>query len=178
MSDINYTVATWAILDALGRDPDSSLYTRKVAEEAGVSVGAASMILKILEAQDLVNVEVKGAMKFYTINLFNPVSREFKVLYTVRKLYPLVEKLKEHTEKVVLFGSCADGTDGKDSDVDIFILTNDSITVKEILGRFQKKFHRHLSPIIANPEGQARIRRHDSPLFTSIVKGRILWPKP
>lgn len=178
MSDIKYTAATWAILDALGKDPDSSLHTRKVAEQARVSVGAASTILRTLERSHLVDIEVKGAMKFYRINLVNPISREFKILYTIGKLYPLVEELRENTERVVLFGSCAEGTDGKDSDVDLLILTQDPRAVKESLSRFQKRFHRHLSPIIVNAEGLARLRRQDSPLYNSIVKGRILWPKP
>ncbi len=177
MSDINYTAATWSILDALGKDPDSSLHTRRVAEEAGVSVGAASMILRVLERSHLVDVEEKGNMKFYRINLLNPISREFKILYNIRKLYPMVEELKDNTEKIILFGSCADGVDGMDSDMDLFILTQDPRPVKEVLSRFQKRLHRHLSPIIVNAEGQARIRRHDSTLFTSIIRGKVLWPK-
>ncbi len=177
MPEINYTAATWAIIDTLGRDPDSSLHTRKVAEEAGVSVGTASMILNTLEGSDLVEVDKKGNMKFYRINLLNPVARQFKVLYNVRKLYALVEELKEYAERIVLFGSCANGIDGWDSDVDLFILTRDQQLVKEALGRFQKRFPRHLSPIIVNAEGLARLRRRDSPLFSSIIRGRVLWPK-
>ena len=177
MSNLNYTAATWAIIDALGKDPDSSLHTRRVAEEAGVSVGAASMILRILEGSHLVHVEVRGNMKFYSIDLLNPIAREFKVLYNVRMLYPLVERLRENAEKIILFGSCAEGLDSRDSDVDLFILTQDPRPVKEVLRAFQKRFPRHLSPIIVNSEGQARLRRQDSPLFSSIVRGRILWPK-
>ncbi len=73
--------------------------------------------------------------------------------------------------------SCAEGTDGKDSDVDLFILTRDPRPAKEVLKTFQKRLHRHLSPIIVSAEGLARIRRRDSPLFNSIVRGKVLWPK-
>ncbi len=177
MGGNTFTAATWAIIDALGKDPDNSLHTRRVAEEAGVSVGTASMILNILEGSHLVDVEEKGNMKFYRTNLMNPVAREFKVLYNVRMVYPLVEELKEYAERIVLFGSCADGIDGWDSDVDLFILTQNPRPVKDTLSRFQKRFPRHLSAIIATVEEQARLRRRDSPLFTSIIRGRVLWPK-
>src|SRR3972149_5889240 len=61
MSDINYTAATLAILEALARDPETSLHTRKVAEKARVSVGAASMILRTLEGRRLVGVGGRGS---------------------------------------------------------------------------------------------------------------------
>ena len=181
MNVVNYTPATLAILDTLGESSDSSFHTRKIAEEAGVSVGAASTILRELERQNLAVSEVKGNMKFYRIDLLNPVAREFKVLFNIIKLKPLVDPLKEIADRVTLFGSCAEGLDGKDSDVDLFILAQDARPVNEEVARFEKQFekqfHRHLSPIIVDAEGQARMRRQDSPLFNEIARGRVLWPK-
>ena len=177
MSDINYTAATLAILEALARDPETSLHTRKVAEKARVSVGAASMILRTLEGRRLVEVEERGSMKFYRINLLNPLSREFKILFTVRDLTDLVESLKDSAIRVVLFGSCAEGTDTKDSDVDLFILTQDPQTVKVALGRFQKEFARNLSPIIVDAEGLARLRRRDKSLYDNVTRGKVLWER-
>ncbi len=174
---MNYTNTTLAILDTLGRDPDTSLHTRKIAEEAGVSVGAASMTLRVLEGQGMVIGEVKGNMKFYRIDLLNPVVRQFKVLFNVMKLNVLVDRVKDYAGRIILFGSCAEGLDGKDSDVDLFILTQDPGPVKTELARFQRQFQRHLSPIIVDAEGYARLRRQDTPLFNSITRGRTLWPK-
>lgn len=177
MSNINYTAATLAVLEALAKDPESSLHTRKVAEKARVSVGAASMILRTLEGSHLVEVEDKGSMKFYRINLQNPLSREFKILFNVRDLTDLVESLKENAVRIVLFGSCAEGTDTRDSDVDLFILTQEPQVVRGILRRFGKRFARNLSPIIADPEGLARLRRRDKPLYDNIARGKVLWEK-
>lgn len=177
MSSINYTAATLAVLEALARDPESSVHTRKVGERAHVSVGAASIILRALEGSGLVEVEEKGSMKFYRINLLNPLSREFKILFNVRDLTDLVESLKEHAVRIVLFGSSAEGTDTKESDLDLFILTQDPQTVKVILRRFRGKSARNLSPIIVTAGDLARLRRRDKPLYDNISKGKVLWEK-
>ncbi len=178
MNDINYSAATLAILEALSKDPENSLYTREVAEKAGVSIGAASMILRILEGSHLVDVEQKGGMKFYRINLLNPVAREFKVLFNVHRISALIEPLKEYADRIILFGSLAEGSDGLESDVDLFILTSQTRLVKDILRILQKKIDRHLSPIIESAEGLARLRRQDKNLFDQIYRGKTLWERP
>lgn len=177
MNDMHYSAATLAILDALSKDPDSSLYTREVAKKAGVSVGAASMILRGLEGSHLLVVEKKGGMKFYRINLLNPVAREFKILFNVQRISKLIGPLKEYADRIILFGSVADGTDGPKSDVDLFILTFQPRPVKDLLRVRQKMSDRHLSPIIESAEGLARLRREDRSLFDQIFRGKILWEK-
>lgn len=177
MSNVHYTAATLAVLEALARDPESSVHTRKVAERASVSVGAASIILRVLEGSGLVEVEEKGPMKFYRINLLNPLSREFKILFNVRDLTDLVESLEENAVRIVLFGSCAEGTDTKESDLDLFILTQDPQTVKVILRRFRRESARNLSAIIVTAGNLARLRRRDKPLYDNISKGKVLWEK-
>jgi predicted nucleotidyltransferase len=178
MNDTRYTAATLAILKALSRDPEKSLYTREVAEEAHVSIGAASTILRALEGSHLLDVEVKGGMKFYRFNLLNPVAREFKVLFNVHEISELIEPLKEHTDRIILFGSVAEGSDGPESDVDLFILTSQARTAKDVLRILQKKIDRHLSPIIESAEGLARLRREDKALFDQIYRGKTLWERP
>ena len=177
MNDINYTAATLSILDTLSRDPDMSLYTREVAERSRISVGAASMILRVLEGSHMIDVEEKGGMKFYRINLLNPVAREFKVLFNVQRISRLVEPLKNYSDRIILFGSCADGTDGPESDVDLLVLTSEPQAAKDLFRLFQKKIDRHLSPIIVGAEGLARLRRDDKALFEQVYRGKTLWEK-
>jgi len=174
---INYSAATMAVLDALGRDPETRYHVRAVAEKAGVSVGAASVILHSLEGSGMLTVEEAGNMKFYQYNLSNPVARQWKVLFSINRLKPLVDLLVNGAERVVLFGSVAEGTDTRESDVDLFILAQDETIVKNILRRFQKGYSRSLSPLIMNPAGFARLRRQDPSLYENIVRGRVLWER-
>ncbi len=173
---LNYTAVMLALLDFLGRDPDNSYHVRELAEKAGVSVGAASVTLRAMHGSRLIELEEKGAMKFYRFNLLDPVARQFKVLFTIERLKVLIHELEPHAERIVLFGSCANGTDAKDSDVDLFIVTRDTALVKNALWRFERKLGRHLSPIMVPPGGLSRIEREDRPLFESILQGRVLRP--
>lgn len=174
---INYSAATMAMLDALGQDPETKYHVRAAAEKAKISVGAASMILHSLEGSGMLTAEQTGNMRLYQYNLFSPLARQFKVLFNIGSLKPLADMLIEAAERVVLFGSAAEGTDVRESDIDLFILTQHSRLVKEILGRFVRKYSysRPLSPIIMDAVGFAKLRRQDPSLYENILRGRVLW---
>jgi predicted nucleotidyltransferase len=176
---INYSAATMAIIDALGQDPETKHYVRAIAEKAKVSVGAASMILHELEGSGILTMEQTGNMKFYQYNLSNPVARQLKVLFNTSRLKLLADMLMEAAERVVLFGSTAEGTDARDSDVDLFILTQDEAGTKQILDQFRRKhpISRSLSPIIMNATGFSKLRRQDPSLYENILRGRVLWER-
>ena len=174
---INLTAVTLTILRFLAQDPDSSFHGREIAEKTGVSSGAASITLRVLEGSGLLEMEEKGRMKFYRFNLSNPVSREFKVLFNIMDLRKLVEDLKGSTERIILFGSGAEGRDAKDSDLDLFILTSETSLVKDVVRRAEKKLVRHLSPIIVDAQVEIRLRKDERPLYDNISRGRILWEK-
>ena len=122
-------------------------------------------------------MEKKGKMKFYRVDLSNPVSRQFKVLFNLLGLERVLDALRGSSDRVVLFGSSAEGTDAKDSDIDLFILTQDTARVKDILSLFQNKLDRNLSPIIADSQNLARLRRGDRSLYESISRGIVLWQR-
>lgn len=166
-----------AIIEVLGNDPETRFHVRAVAERAKVSVGAASMVLRGLERSGLLTVEEEGNMKFYQYDLSDPVARQWKVLFNTTRLRPLAEALKEETERVILFGSTAEGTDTRDSDVDLFVLTQNEPLVKQILRDFRRKYSRQLSPLIMNAVGYSRLRRHDPSLYENISRGRVLWER-
>lgn len=177
LKKVTFTPVTIQILEFLAQDPNSSFHSRDVARSARVSSGAASLTLRKLQRAQLLSMEKKGKMKFYRVDLSNPVSRQFKVLFNLQALGGLLEALKEDTDRAILFGSCAEGTDAKDSDMDLFILTQDDARVKDILRMFRNKLHRNLSPIIVDGESLTRLRKEDKALHESISRGIILWQR-
>jgi len=113
----------------------------------------------------------------YRANLRNPVARQFKVLFNVLALNDLVDKVKQISDRIVLFGSCAEGTDVKDSDIDLFILTSDTETVNHEVRLCEEKIERRLSPIIVDSNELAKMKTKDKPLYERILRGITLWER-
>jgi predicted nucleotidyltransferase len=125
----------------------------------------------------LVEKDKRGKTNLYRANLRNPVARQFKVLFSVLALNDLVDKIKRVSDRIILFGSCAEGTDVKDSDIDLFILTSDTATVNREIRRYQREIERKLSPIIIDPNELAKMKSRDKPLHERISRGITLWER-
>jgi len=92
---------------------------------------------------------------------------------TTTELNPLVENLKKTAEKIILFGSCATGDDTLDSDIDLFILTQDIQRVNEYLKK--KHLERKIQAVVVNATGLVKLKEKDKAFYQEINKGMILW---
>jgi len=162
------------ILYVFHEDPMRELHEREVVRKARVSKGSANKILRKLSELGVLNRERRGRMVFYRLNVKNAIARQFKVLFHVYSLNNLVEEIKHYCKRIILFGSCSEGTDAKESDVDLFVLTNEKDKVKLKISAYQEA-EKRLAPIIVDPNEFAKLRKEDKPLYDRILKGIILW---
>jgi predicted nucleotidyltransferase len=95
-------------------------------------------------------------MIFYSANMSNPEIKEFKVYINVLELNPLIQKIKDHSDKIILYGSCAEGTDAEKSDIDLFILTGEKEKVMNEIRKF--KIDRKIVPVIMDSMEFIRIK--------------------
>jgi len=172
---MNVTPTIQSILELLARDPMKQFYQREIAKEAKISVGAANKLLDELVKQELIILEKRGKMFFYRINLKSPVARQFKILFNIMLLDGLVKTVKDHCKRIVLFGSCADGTDVKESDIDIFVLTQEKDFVTKTINKYEKEIRRRIAPIVLNTIEWTNMKRKDRSLHDNISKGLVLW---
>jgi predicted nucleotidyltransferase len=163
------------LLRLLARSPSKRMYEREISKEAGVSVGSTNQHLREFAKQGMVRKEQKGRMNFYTLNLDNPVVRQLRITFNTLELEPLIEKIRDYSTRVILFGSCAEGTDTEDSDVDILILAEEKEKVRMQVGRFGSKIERKISAIIVNPDDFMKLKKADKPLYERIERGILLW---
>ena len=161
------------ILYALASDPMRVFYQREIAKEAKVSVGSANRTLKALVEKELVTKEKRGKIFLYKFNTENPVARQIKILFNVNELDDLVRTLRKFSRRIIFFGSCAEGNDVKDSDIDLFVLTSDKRTARKTINSY--KASKKITPIIVDTNDFAKMRNEDKPLYDSILKGIRLW---
>src|SRR2546422_7375278 len=114
-----------AILRLLASEPLRTYYQREVARIAGVSVGKTNQVLRRLESDELVSRERRGNVDLYSYNLSSPPARHLKIFFNLSQEDELRRRLRGVSNKVVLFGSYAEGTDSKESDIDILVVTAD-----------------------------------------------------
>jgi predicted nucleotidyltransferase len=167
------TAASLRILSTLAWDPDRLFHQREVAKEAGVSLGSANSLLTRLVEGGLVSYERRGSLHTYRYNLGSSVARQLKVLLNVSDLEPLTNMLVPISGRVILYGSCAKGTDGADSDVDLFVLTENKTTAERLIAEHGSR-HR-ISPIILDSSEYNRLRSSDKSLYDEIERGVVLW---
>jgi predicted nucleotidyltransferase len=89
-------------------------------------------------------------------------------------LNELVEEIKQDCKRIILFGSCSEGTDVKESDADLFVLTNEKDKIKLKINTYRKAGKR-IAPIIVDSNEFAKLRKEDKPLYDRILKGIVLW---
>lgn len=156
-------------------DPTKEHHEREVVRGAKVSKGSANKILRRLAGMGFLIRETKGRMVFYRLNVGEPAVRQFKVLVNVYSLKGLVDQLKQHSKKVVMFGSCARGVDVRGSDVDLFILSSEKGSVKRIVSDFNRGSERKIAPVIVDSNELIQLRKEDEPLYENMERGIVLW---
>jgi hypothetical protein len=150
---------------------------REVVRRTGVSVGGANQMLRSSVNLDLLLREKRGKVLFYRANIDNPVVRQLKILFTLFQLDDLIERAKPFSDRIILFGSSAEGTDAKESDIDLLLLTNEKPQLTDIVHEFNTKFQKRIAPIILDHQRFSKLRQEDAALFDRISRGMTLWQK-
>ena len=161
------------ILAFLSNHPSRSYFDKEVKEATRLSAGATNQALRELAKEGYIRKESKGRMSFYSVDLANPLIRQFKILLNVTAIYALALHLTDHCRKIVLFGSAASGTNVEESDIDLFVLTN---SVKEVAGLVGKSpLAERIQLVAKKPVDVAALKKSDPIFFEELERGIILW---
>ncbi len=163
------------VLELFLADPMRQYHQREVVRKANVSLGSANKILKMLADLDFLTRERRGKMLFYRLNAKDPVARQFKVLVNVYALRELLRQIKEDSRRIIMFGSCAEGTDVKESDIDLFVLASEKESIRRKISEFNRKSERKIAPIVVSANEFAKMKREDRALYENVERGIVLW---
>ena len=115
------------ILDYLTASSRGRGFISQIARDTEISKGEVSKAVKILKNGGLVQSEQNGRNMVCFVDRRLPVFARLRTAFNLLKIMPKVAVLQKHADKIILFGSCAQGTDTADSDIDLLVVTRDKI---------------------------------------------------
>jgi predicted nucleotidyltransferase len=173
MFEVLFALSQAQVLRFLSDHIGQSFYEREIVPHVDASRSAVNLATRSLHQAGLLIRERRGRMSFYAANDRHPFVRQFKILSTVAHLEPLLQVLRPLARQVTLFGSCAQGTDTVESDVDLFILTPDRRQTITAIG--QCPLDRRIQPVITDNQELAALKERDAAFYAQVQKGIVLW---
>jgi predicted nucleotidyltransferase len=168
------------IISLFAKFSDKEFYERQIARKLGIGYSSANGALNELFSSGVIKRRRAGKMYFYSVDPSNPIVIEFKKLVNLLLIEPLLEKLKHISNRVILYGSCAQGTDTSQSDLDLFVVTNDKDRVMEMLSNFKfpKGFEDiRIQAIIKTPVELLEMEGADRAFLEEVERGIVLWER-
>lgn len=168
------------VLSLMAKFSDTDFFEREIARKIGISYGSANRVLNDLYSEGLLVRTQKGRMLFYRINSSDALFLQFKILNTIALLRPLVLELKKISTQIILYGSCAKGEDTAESDIDLYIVSEDKRTVEQKIAEpdLGKGFEDIQIHVVIVSAVEALDSEKTDPEFLSLVReGLVLWKK-
>jgi len=161
------------VLKFLAAEAGQEYMEREISGAAGISKAGANIALRSLVADGLIEVEKKGRLSLYHADIQEPKIRQVKVLINLLEINDLVDSLSSMSEKIILFGSAATGTNAEDSDIDLFVLSNDPDAVRKVVINETAKRHIHL--VVRTLLEFMASKKKDRIFFDEVSRGIVLY---
>jgi len=161
------------VMEFLSINADKQYTEKEISDLTGAKKSSINLALHILSKESLVNRKKVGRTSLYGADANHVIIRELKILHNLLSIYPLIEKLKPESQKIILFGSNAKGTNTAESDIDIFVQANDIKKIREIINSSQLKDKIQL--IVKMPKEMLAINNQKPLFFQEIEKGKLIW---
>lgn len=178
LRDILIKTTKQKILSLFVANPERSFYGREISKRLKISLGATSNALRLLEKKNILVSEKKGKTSLYNLNLPNPSIEYFKILNTLLNIEPLIEKLKNISKSIILYGSYATGTFTSESDLDLFIVSERREEILEAIENFKTKQPLDIRPVIKKQTERMELEKTELEFFNEVNRGITLWEKP
>jgi hypothetical protein len=166
------------VLSLFTKFSDREFYERQVARQLGIGYSSANGALNELYSTGVIKRRQEGKMYFYSVDRSNPIIIAYKKLVNLLLIEPLVENLKNISNRVVLYGSCAQGTDTSVSDLDLFIISNKRYKVLDIINnfKFSKGFENiQIQAVVHTPVELLESKGPDQAYYEEVEQGIVLW---
>ncbi|MBE0713966.1 MAG: nucleotidyltransferase domain-containing protein [Candidatus Aminicenantes bacterium] len=161
------------VLAFMGDNPNQEFLGSEIQDATSLSRAGVYLALQELVASGLADKKERGRFHLYSVDHAHPLVKQFKVLKNTVLLEPLLCRLRPSSIKVILFGSASRGEDSSSSDVDIFILTRDPETIRELITSFS--CGRKIQSVVVAPAQSHDFREKNTVFWGEIDRGIVLW---
>lgn len=162
------------ILSFFSLRPGEIFSAKEISEQTNYSKGATNQSLRLLSSMEIIFREKKGSLFLYRLNINNIVLIQFKMFETLMGIQKLTRSIQSYCYQIILFGSCAAGANCIESDIDLFIKTDEKKLVQKVITRFNRNIP-HLKVAIYDPLEILEAQKVDKAFFTQVKKGITLW---
>ena len=170
---LNLTPLAMDVLLWLARNPKKDFYVREIADSIKGSLGGCHNVLNALYEYGLLNRRIRGKNVYYSVNEVDPQIKYFKIFMNIHELRGLLLTLREKCRRITLFGSCAEGEDTTESDVDLLIITDDVDSIRKMVQSYA--LPRNLEPVVITPMDFLKLKERDKAFYEEVSKGIVLW---
>ena len=174
--DVFYSSNQLTLLNHLILNSDKEFYEAKLIKLTKLSAGSVNKILNSLIDSGILIKRQMGPLKVLSINTDNIYVREYKAFLNVTVLQPIIEELKQYSDKIVLFGSFSKGTNIEGSDIDLYITSYDEDKIRSIVENYsetEKVLGLKIQAVIDNPLQTTE----DKTFLMQVAMGKILWER-
>ncbi len=157
-------------------EPDKEFHLREFARLLKKNPVTVKNYLQEFTKIGVLSCKKERRLEIYSSNTENFYYKEYKKIYNRLKIIEsgLIDLLKKefNLPVIILFGSYAKGEDNKNSDIDIFILSE--IKKKINLDNYEKKINRSVQLHIMNMKEFQTLKNKNPDLINSILNGYIM----
>jgi predicted nucleotidyltransferase len=179
LADILVKTPEQRIFSLFVMNPDRPFYLREIAKRLNISLGTTHGALISLQKTKILASRSAGKTKLFELETRNSpaVLTSFRVINAVLILEPLVELLKNLSQKIILYGSYARGTFTQESDLDLFIVAAEREEVLGHINDFLRNTEIEIRPVIKGQPEWMDLEKTDPEFFREVMDGLFLWEK-
>jgi predicted nucleotidyltransferase len=173
MKKILFATNPQKILEFLIQNPGEEYLSREIQIAIKISKAGTNFALNDLVSAGFIRRKKRGKTYFYAVNFEHPLIKQLKVLKVIIFLNPLLKKIRNKSQKIILYGSSSRGENTKDSDIDLFVVTNSLPEVEKIVRNSSKG--KIIQLIAKTPLKYIEMEKTDPIFYAEIERGIVLW---
>lgn len=183
------TKAGTAVLRTLCRHPYRDFYPSEISEISGISITHVLRLLAELKKLNVVSEKRAGKRCMFGLNIENMLTAKLIGLFNLERRLELpppfrapieefVKRMESEASSIILFGSVAKGSQKKESDIDLFIISRDAKKAKEKARKLIEELFGFYQPLIEEHVFSERdfdsMHRKGNDLVINLIKDGII----